>query len=101
RRTGRSLRARAGCVTREITVDADDLQLLDGVFVTTPLRTAFDCGRWLTLVEATVIVDAPSHDGLITSAELSTYCLTHRGLRGVRQLRRVCELMNPRSESPM
>src|SRR5581483_7924763 len=38
---------------------------------------------------------------LITSAELSTYCLTHRGLRGVRQLRRVCELMNPRSESPM
>ena len=99
--TGRGLRARAGCVFREITVAADDLQCLDGVWITTPLRTAFDCGRWLSLVEGTVVADALAHDGAFTAAELAEYTRTHRALRGVRQVDRIIELMDARSESPM
>jgi Protein of unknown function (DUF559) len=100
-RTGRRLRARAGCLIREITVDDHDLQMVDGVLMTTPLRTVFDCGRWLSVVEGTVVADAIAHEGLVTHDELTTYSTTHRALRGIRTLDVVVGLMDPKSESPM
>lgn len=100
-RTGRHLRARPGCLFREITVDDSDLQLVDGVWVTTPLRTAFDCGRWLSLVEAVVVADALTHDELTSPEELAVYTEAPRPLRGVRQLDQVLDLVEPKSESPM
>lgn len=100
-RTGRTLGRRPGCMVREITVDDSDLQVLGGLLVTNPLRTAFDCGRWLSLVEGTVVADALSHADLFTRQDLTSYWMTHRGLRGVRQLHRICDLMEPKSESPM
>jgi hypothetical protein len=69
--------------------------------MTTALRTVFDCGRWLRLVEATVVADAHSHAGLVAIDELNAYLEMHRGLRGVVKLRRVIELMEPKTESPM
>jgi Protein of unknown function (DUF559) len=100
-RTGRRLRTRAGCLVREITVADDDLQVVDGVLMTTPLRTVFDCGRWLSVVEGTVVADAISHSGAVTHEALVAYARTHRALRGVRRLDQVVDLMDPRSESPM
>jgi Protein of unknown function (DUF559) len=100
-RTGRSMRTRAGCMTREITVDDGDLQLVAGVLMTTELRTVFDCARWLSLVESVVVADAISHSGVITREQLREYYRRHRGLRGVRQVERVIDLMEPKSESPM
>jgi hypothetical protein len=100
-RTGRRIRARAGALIREITVDDADLQEADGVLMTTPLRTVFDCGRWLSVVEGTVVADAIAHEGLITQDELAEYTKAHRALRGVRTLDAVIDLMDPKSESPM
>jgi hypothetical protein len=100
-RTGRRLRVRTGCTVREITVDHSDLILVDGVWVTSPLRTVFDCGRWLSVVEGTVVADALSHADLVSEAELASYVRTHRGLRGVRRMDQLLELMDSRSESPM
>jgi hypothetical protein len=100
-RTGRKLTARPGCLFRQITVDDGDLVMIDGVYVTTPLRTVFDCGRWLSLVEAVVVADALSHSAQTTREELAAYLSTHRRLRGVRQLDRVLDLIEPKSESPM
>jgi hypothetical protein len=53
------------------------------------------------LVEGTVVADALSHAGLFTRDDLGRYSRSRAGLRGIRQLRRICELMDPRSESPM
>jgi hypothetical protein len=100
-RNGSRLRTRQGCFVREITVEDDDIQQLDGVAVTTPLRTAFDCARWLSLVEGVVVADWLAHAGLIAAEELTAYASTHRGLRGVRRLAQVGDLLEPRSESPM
>jgi hypothetical protein len=100
-RTGRRLRTRVGCLVREITVADSDLTLVDGVLVTTPLRTVFDCGRWLSLIEGVVVADALSHSGAMTQPDLAAYARTHRGLRGVRRLAQVLDLMEPKSESPM
>jgi hypothetical protein len=94
-------RERPGCMVREITVDSSDLHQVAGTLVTTPVRTAFDCARWLSLVEAVVVADALAHAGLITPAAFAAYVHTHRKLRGVRQADRVVALVEPLSESPM
>jgi very-short-patch-repair endonuclease len=86
---------------REITVEDSDLQVVNGITITTPVRTVFDCSRWLSLVEAVVVADALSHDGRFTADELAAYTRSHRGRRGVRQVDRVIDLMEPKSESPM
>lgn len=94
-------RVRPGCLVREITVDSADLDVVEGVPLTTPLRTAFDCARWLSLVESVVAVDALAHSGLITPVEFAAYVRVHRKLRGVRQADLVATLVEPLSESPM
>jgi hypothetical protein len=94
-RTGRRLRTRSGCLVREITVEDADLQLVDGVLMTNPLRTVFDCGRWLSLVEGVVVADAISHSGAISREALATYAKAHRALRGVRRLDRVAKSAEP------
>jgi hypothetical protein len=100
-RNGRRCRQRSGCLVREITVTDDDLACLDDLVVTTPVRTAFDCARWLPLVEGVVVADALAHDGLMAREALSAYSLEHRPLRNVRRVDQVLELMEPLAESPM
>lgn len=101
RRTGDWRRARPGCLVREITVTATDLDRVDGAWVTNPVRTAFDCARWLSLSEAVVVADALAHAGLVSSDAFAAYTRGHRRLRGVTQADRVAALMEPLSESPM
>jgi Protein of unknown function (DUF559) len=98
--TGTRPRTRTGCHVREITVDEADLQIIDGLVMTTPLRTVFDCARWLTPVEAVVVADALAHEGLVTPEELAGYRKAHPGLRGNKQVDLVVNLMDGRSESP-
>jgi AbiEi antitoxin C-terminal domain/Protein of unknown function (DUF559) len=99
--TGHRIRTRAGCLIREITVADTDIDQVDGVWVTTPVRTAFDCGRWLELVEGVVVADFLAHAGLVSRDEIAEYTAGHRALRWVRRMDRVVELMSSLSESPM
>jgi very-short-patch-repair endonuclease len=101
RPTGKWRRTRAGCLLREITVESSDLDLVEGTLVTTPLRTAFDCARWLSLTEAVVVADAFAAAGLMTKAAFCAYTKSHRGLRGVRQADMVADLVEPLTESAM
>jgi very-short-patch-repair endonuclease len=98
---GQRMRGRPGLMMRELTVVPSDVTVLDGLPVTTPLRTAFDCARWLSQTEAVVVVDALGHDGLLCSDDLTQYAETHRGLRWVTRARAAAQLADPRSESPM
>jgi hypothetical protein len=99
--TGSRLRTRSGCVTREITVTATDLDLLDGVLVTTPVRTAFDCARWLAPVEGLVVADAMAHDEMLKPEDLATYRATHAGIRNVTRVDKTLAMLEAASESPM
>jgi hypothetical protein len=100
-RTNHRLRTRPGCLTREITVEDADLERMEDLSITTPIRTAFDCARWLSLIEAVVVADALAHRGSITAVELAEYRALHRGLRGVRRVDEVLALMDSLSESAM
>lgn len=101
RRTGDWRRVRTGCLVREITVSEDDLGVVEEALITNPVRTAFDCARWLSLREAVVVADALAHAGLITPESFRAYVGSHRKLRGVRQADVVAQLLEPLSESPM
>jgi hypothetical protein len=101
RQTGSWRRARSGCLVREITVEADDLARLEGTLITTPVRTAFDCARWLRLSEAVVVADSIAHEGLMNREAFAAYVRAHRKLRGVVQADQVASLLEPLSESPM
>lgn len=99
--TGRRLRTREGCYTREITVDPTDLDLADGVLLTTPVRTAYDCARWLSKVEALVVADAMAYNGQITPEGLAAYRNVHRGIRHVVKVDDTLRDLEPLTESPM
>lgn len=98
---GTWLKPRPGFVIHELTLDPADIQVFRGTRMTTWLRTAFDCARWLPLVEAVVVIDALTHIGAISLEELTDYLASHRRLKGVKQVARVIELADPKSESPM
>jgi len=99
--TGARLRTRAGCYTREVTIDVADLDMINGVLLTTPVRTVYDCSRWLAPAERLVVADAFVHSGLITPEELSSYRNAHKGIRDVTRVDEVLRMLEPLSESPM
>jgi hypothetical protein len=76
-----------------------DVMELEGVRVTTPLRTGLDLGRRLWRFDALAAIDGVlrlgvDHDELLAEAE------RFRGHRGVRQLRALSPLGDARAESP-
>ncbi len=77
-----------------------DVEERAGVRVTTPLRTACDLGRLLTRDQAIAALDALARDAGVHVAELREEATRFRGYRGVRQLRALAPLVDPRSQSP-
>jgi hypothetical protein len=94
-------RSRHGVLVRELLLLADEVVARGGWLVTTPLRTAFDCARWLPLVDAVVVVDALTHTGRFMLEELLEFARSHPGIRWVTRVARVVDLAEPLSESPM
>jgi len=64
-------------------------------------RTLSDICVQLTVTEAVVIADMALHAGLATLADLDELCVTRGGRGGVAKLRKVADLADAASESPM
>jgi very-short-patch-repair endonuclease len=94
-------RRRAGLRLRELTLLPDEVVRIGRWLVTSAARTAYDCARWLPLVEAVVVVDALLHAGLTTPEEIAAVMARHRGERWISRVGRVLSLADGRSESPM
>ena len=77
-----------------------DLMGLDGLSVTTPLRTAWDLGRLAYRDNAMGALDALLRHGTFTGDEMVAGVERFKGRRGVVQLRALAPLADPRSESP-
>lgn len=76
-----------------------DVMVVDGVRVTTPLRTALDLGCHLRRREAYAALNAFARLHQLDPADLETESLRFRRRRGVRQLRQLVRLVDPRIES--
>jgi hypothetical protein len=70
-----------------------------GCPITTPVRTAFDLARREPLTEAVAAVDALAHTCRFSAEPLRRCVADHPRTRGLVQVRRVLELMDPRAES--
>lgn len=76
-----------------------DIVRIDGLPVTTPLRTAMDLGCNLRRREAFAAMNELARHHGITTADLTRAVPRFRGRRGVVQLRQLIALLEPRVES--
>jgi len=88
------------CVGGERTFEPGDIIDIDGVLVTSPLRTALDLGRLLRRDHAIGALDGLLRLGAFEHQELRDHVVRFRGQRGVVQLRELAPLADARSESP-
>ena len=77
-----------------------DVAIIDGLKVTTPLRTACDVGRLLHRDQAIGVMDALAALGRFSMAELVDEARRFKGFRGVVQLRYLAPLVDKKSGSP-
>jgi REase_MTES_1575 len=93
-------RCRGGVRVVRSDLSVDDVMLIDGWRVTTPIRTAYDLGRraphWRALGHLDDLVKAADIDLDL----LWRYVVEHPGTRGIRQIRELIPHINALSESP-
>ena len=93
--------SRAGINVRRSQLLKGDVVMVRGFAATSALRTVGELSGRLSLVEAIVVADQALHGKLFRLDQLAEWARLHRGGRGVEQVRRVVELAEPASESPM
>jgi hypothetical protein len=91
---------RRGCLGGRRDLTPADVMDLQGIRVTTPLRTALDLGCSLRPSHALAALDGFMRVHGITSAELEGALPRYRRRRGVVQLRRLIPIASAHSESP-
>jgi len=101
RTAARSRIRRPGVTTVRSQLSPSDVVEVDGVRVTSPVRTTFELLRRGPLVEAVVAADAMLHAGLLSVSDLRTYIDQRPRWRGVPAVRRALALANAAAESPM
>lgn len=79
---------------------ANDVAAIDGLRVTTPLRTACDLGRLLHRDQSLAAMDSIAALEMFTLDELALAVLRFRRYRGVLQLRVLAPLVDPLAQSP-
>lgn len=93
-------RAPRGIVTHRDKLSPAEFGLTAGMSVTTPARTAFDLGRWLTRNDAVARLDALGHATGFDPTEVLAMIRLHPGSRHVRRLKTALALHDPGAQSP-
>lgn len=93
-------RAPRWVITRADLLLPGESQLLGGLNVTTPERTAFDLGRHGPLGEAVARLDALGSATGLKAMDVLALADRHRHVRGLRQLESVLDLYDPGAQSP-
>jgi hypothetical protein len=89
-----------GVLTRRETVCAGETQVLGGLAVTTPERTAFDVGRRGAVRSAVVRLDALARATGFKVDDVLRIARAHPRSPGLRRLEAALELVDPGSQSP-
>ncbi|KUI27403.1 hypothetical protein AU196_07945 [Mycobacterium sp. IS-1742] len=89
-----------GIRTRRAVLLDGERQIVNGYAVTSPARTAFDLGREGTVVQAVARLDAHTRATGLRSGDVAELAARHPGVRGLRQLETVLDLVDAGAESP-
>ncbi len=90
----------SGIVSHSWDVSRDEVCVVRGMRITTPVRTAFDLGRSMAHVQAIPLLDALMNATKLTPADVLALADSRPGTRGVRRLRVAMELADGGAESP-
>jgi hypothetical protein len=96
----RNARAPQGVVTRDELLLEGEFQRLDGLWVATPVRTAFDLGRRGRLGRAVAGLDALAAATDFKVGDVEELAGNHRHTRGLRQLEAALDLVDAGAQSP-
>lgn len=91
----------AGVSLTRSDVDDADVANVQDFPATSARRTIADLARRVPFIDAVVLVDVALHRSLVRMDQLRQWADAHTGYRGIGQLRRVLDLAEPASESPM
>ena len=78
----------------------DEVTAAGPISVSTPARTVFDLGRRKKFTQAVIRVDALANACGVTPGDVHPLIESHRGVRGLVQLRAVLDVMDGGAESP-
>ena len=92
---------RAGIAVRRSAVAANDIVQIRGIPAMSMVRTIADLCARLSLVESVVIADAALHQRRVRLDDLRSWASTNARHHGIRAMRRVIELVEPKAESAM
>jgi very-short-patch-repair endonuclease len=95
-----NVRSRADFWMHPRVVPADEVYRVNGLAVTSPLRTVLECPRVTSLDWSVATADAALHQGLITPEQLQVAGAAVRGVRGAQRSRQAAVLASPLAESP-
>ena len=90
-----------GCLHSHVGhLEPGEIVMIDGLKVTSVMRTLFDCTRTASFDTAVVLLDSALASDLITRSDLAEMVTRRRRLRGLRQAREVIAFADRKSESP-
>lgn len=96
----RNGRPPSGVVVRNETLADGEVTLIDGLPVTTAVRTALDLGRHLRRGSALARLDALARATGVCADDIRLLAERHRGARGIRRLRQILPLVDGGAASP-
>lgn len=89
-----------GLLVRADTVEPDEVQIIAGVPVTVPARTALDVACWYPAMVAVPAIDALARATNFTPPDAELLVRRHRGRPGLRRARTALDLVDAGAESP-
>jgi hypothetical protein len=90
----------AGTQLHRDVVEADEIEVIGGVVVTSPIRTALDLGCWYPKMTAVAGIDALAGATEIKAADVELLARRYSGRRGIARARRAIELFDAGAQSP-
>ncbi len=78
----------------------DELMVVDGMAVTTPVRTALDLACWYPRVTALAVLDDLARASQFDTGEVLALIERYPGRRGIRQARSILNLVDRGAQSP-
>jgi len=85
---------------RQAIISSEDVEFIDGVHVTTAVRTVSDLLRKMYRPYALAAADAFAHAGLVDVDDLNHYVARLKGYRGIVQARSLAAVVEPNTQSP-
>ncbi|WP_460724561.1 endonuclease domain-containing protein [Nocardia heshunensis] len=93
-------RAPVGIIARQYDLWPEEVDWIDGVQVTSAVRTGYDLARLLGVGRAVAAVDSLCRVTGLDTAAIIALGADHPGARGSRRLREVLDFVDPGAESP-